>query len=419
MKYPIYASKIEEIEKSLNKIQKKAEKYNVPFKWDVSEPYAKTIRVYGYDNTVLHTVDVEAVDLTIEADQLVKMNGWKLRAKIEHGAEGNIVTPIGNGEVLKEWYTAPPKCDHCGVNRFRSVTFICENESGELRQVGRSCLKDYTGIDPSLAALWASVTDLFPNGMDCSVEAWEEHKPAQMFNVRKVLALACESIERFGYRKSSENSSTKERVIAEIHAEPSEEAYKSADSIINWMAERKEKTKMEDEFYHELYEKYAAEDSLYDEDYWREYRVVSQAWDAVSDLERNCIPLIDSGYCKMMHMGRLVYLPIAHKVFLERKEREKAKAEAREKALATSKHIGEVGQRITVTAEKAELVTSWENFYGTTWLYRFTDPEGNIFIWYASRPIEYTNGMKIRGTIKDHSEYDGIKQTVMTRCAVA
>lgn len=32
---------------------------------------------------------------------------------------------------------------------------------------------------------------------------------------------------------------------------------------------------------------------------------------------------------------------------------------------------------------------------------------------------EISDGMKIKGTVKDRSEYDGVKQTVITRCAVA
>ena len=67
----------------------------------------------------------------------------------------------------------------------------------------------------------------------------------------------------------------------------------------------------------------------------------------------------------------------------------------------------------------AKLVTSWDGYYGTTWLYSFTDASGNVFIWKSSRCIEVKDGMKLKGSVKEHREYDGIKQTVMTRCSVA
>ena len=48
-----------------------------------------------------------------------------------------------------------------------------------------------------------------------------------------------------------------------------------------------------------------------------------------------------------------------------------------------------------------------------------TDAQGNVYIWYASRGIETRDGMTIKGTVKNHNERDGIKQTVLTRCKAA
>ncbi|MBO6266973.1 MAG: hypothetical protein J6M06_01940, partial [Synergistaceae bacterium] len=93
-----------------------------------------------------------------------------------------------------------------------------------------------------------------------------------------------------------------------------------------------------------------------------------------------------------------------------------AAAQAEAKA---SEHVGSVGQRITVSAATAKLLTSWEGTYGTTYLYKFTDESGNVFIWYASRPINVADGMTLKGTVKDHNERDGVKQTVLTRCKAA
>ena len=67
----------------------------------------------------------------------------------------------------------------------------------------------------------------------------------------------------------------------------------------------------------------------------------------------------------------------------------------------------------------AKLLTSWEGMYGTTYLYKFTDDQGNVYIWYASRGIETHDGMTLKGTVKDHNERDGVKQTVLTRCKAA
>ena len=78
---------------------------------------------------------------------------------------------------------------------------------------------------------------------------------------------------------------------------------------------------------------------------------------------------------------------------------------------------GTIGQRITIDVEELKLLTRWENVYGITYLYKITDKAGNVFIWYASRTVESCN--QIKATIKDHTERDGVKQTIVTRCKAA
>ena len=81
----------------------------------------------------------------------------------------------------------------------------------------------------------------------------------------------------------------------------------------------------------------------------------------------------------------------------------------------SGEYVGNVGERITAEVKDVKLVTSWETVYGWTHLYKFTTIDNNVLVWYASKCID-ENLKKITGTIKDHSEYDGEKQTVLTRC---
>lgn len=81
-------------------------------------------------------------------------------------------------------------------------------------------------------------------------------------------------------------------------------------------------------------------------------------------------------------------------------------------------YVGEVGTRLTLDLTAAVLLTSWYNDFGTTYLYKFADEAGNVFIWYASRPIELQERMTLKATIKAHNERNGVKQTVLTRCKV-
>lgn len=381
----VYADSAPEVCKRLDRLAKKAERYGVPFSYTVGEERPQQVAVYAVDfvnheQFVDHVFTVAAVDIDIDCDGLVKANGWTVLAHIEHGESGNIVTSVGGAEIDNAWYSAPARCDHCGTNRTRTVTFIVENESGERRQVGKSCLKDYTGIAPGVALMWAEVVDLFPD-LNCSDREWSERKPAMMYETRIILAHAYESINAKGYIKSEYPNSTRDTVTELVKADvvPSEDALKAADEMVEWLA---------------------------------------GIDNNVIGIERDCAPLARSGYAKVKHIGRLAYMPVAYKQYLRRKAETEAKEAARASAAMTSKHVGNIGDRIDFVAVKAEFITSWETMYGHTFLYKFTDESGNVYVWFASGAFDERNGMKVRGTVKKHDERDGVKQTVLTRCKV-
>jgi hypothetical protein len=119
-------------------------------------------------------------------------------------------------------------------------------------------------------------------------------------------------------------------------------------------------------------------------------------------------------YVTAKQVGRLAYMPLAYEHYTERKAREEQRANMEN----TSAYVGEVGTRLTLDLTAAVLLTSWYNDFGTTYLYKFADEAGNVFIWYASRPIELQERMTIKATIKAHNERNGVKQTVLTRCKV-
>lgn len=82
-----------------------------------------------------------------------------------------------------------------------------------------------------------------------------------------------------------------------------------------------------------------------------------------------------------------------------------------------SEYVGEIKKRIEFEAEVTG-VYGTEGFYGHTDIVKCKDADGNQFTWFAS---DYTNlergdRMTIKGTVKKHDEYRGIKQTVLTRC---
>ena len=81
-----------------------------------------------------------------------------------------------------------------------------------------------------------------------------------------------------------------------------------------------------------------------------------------------------------------------------------------------------------------EKIIGFEGYYGYTYFVFFRDEEGRVYKWSTGKGtyqcwhktngrdayLEYEVGKKylIKGSVKEHSEYKGVKQTVITRCKI-
>ena len=81
-----------------------------------------------------------------------------------------------------------------------------------------------------------------------------------------------------------------------------------------------------------------------------------------------------------------------------------------------SEFQGEVGEKLelTVVVEKA---IALDGYYGLQTLHVFRDYDGNCYVWITSaRSWEVGSEHDIIGTVKDHKQYKGVRQTILTRC---
>lgn len=98
-----------------------------------------------------------------------------------------------------------------------------------------------------------------------------------------------------------------------------------------------------------------------------------------------------------------------------------------------SHHVGSVGEKIEITATftaEHSFETHFNYHSITNYIYTFTDETGNVFIWKTTsiiwdedakghqRALETGSKVRIKGTIKAHGEYRGIKQTELIRCKI-
>ena len=99
---------------------------------------------------------------------------------------------------------------------------------------------------------------------------------------------------------------------------------------------------------------------------------------------------------------------------------EAAKAALERLAIEATKpneHVGSVGERLDVPLTVTNVFVG-ESQFGTYWLVSFEDTQGRAFLWRASSGTELAKGDAVtgKGIVKEHGEYKGRKQTVLTRC---
>ncbi len=88
-----------------------------------------------------------------------------------------------------------------------------------------------------------------------------------------------------------------------------------------------------------------------------------------------------------------------------------------------SEYVGNIGDTLTLSATLSSVSTFKTHFtyYGeTNYIYKFTDENGNSLVWKTASFQEIDEGKtyEIKGKIKEHTEYKGDKQTVLTRCKI-
>ena len=390
--YVISEDKREEVEKLVQKYQRKAERYGALMEVEYGKPYATEVGVYeqGYDpgnhcyvSERKGTVKVEVFDLTISSD-IIRNGNYNVVAKLEHLDGGNIVTAYGV-EVKEAWRRVGCKCDHCKVNRARNLTFIVRGADGNDKQIGSTCLKDYSGIDPQAIGIWNQLRDICYN-MEADARAFDESlgRNRVAYDTIDILALAISIVKARGYVKSEMPGSNRSEIFTNAGKwRPTEVERLEAEAMAKAILEA-------------------------DKDELEQFTVLP-----------NVRVMLEAEYCKPSHFGYLAYAPIAFKDYQRKLEEQRQREAEVEAARKSSNYVGEIGKRITIDVVEAKYITSWETMYGMTHLYRFVDADGNVFVWFASSMIDEAEIKSVKGTVKAHNERDGIKQTVLTRCKVA
>ena len=150
---------IESLNRKVAKLNKKGYNFS-PILLDIEKTPIIEKKTYQHDDGMSTTRDEVSYNVTVSGEEII-ISGWKFIATLQHEEGGTIIRSIpgtvAEGE-LSHYRNATPGCDHCQTNRRRNDTFILRNESTrELKQVGRNCLKDFTGVDAHGMAVMAEL----------------------------------------------------------------------------------------------------------------------------------------------------------------------------------------------------------------------------------------------------------------------
>lgn len=378
--YKVFKSDFPKLQKRINRITKKLDKYNLEWNFEVIEE--KIVEVEIWDYTLQFpvkrgTTPMEVVYYTFDMQEL-KLGDYSLLAIIEHDVvvnEENTKNIIHvfkeEADIPKEYRTIDSHCEHCNINRQRNKTVLLQDSKGNIKQVGTTCVKEYTGIDrDSIIRTYADIHNIAIED-DLRVD-YINFKEQEYMKTVEYLASCIKLIENEGYKKSDEyDNSTKEKGWYKAIEGDIEDRYiNKAKEVIEYFSDKE----------------YAGE-FMY-----------------------NIKTYLELEYNKKN--GFLAYAYVAYQKELE-KDKEK-------ELIKESEYQGTVGDR-EVFELTYDNVFSFDGYYGTQFIYLFKDNEGNIYKWKTSKAlydIDKNDNLKLKGTIKEHEEYRGNKQTVLTRCKV-
>jgi len=263
--------------------------------------------------------------------------------------------------------------------------------TGEFKQVGKSCLKDFTnGMDAEYVASYISLFDSLIEG----VSTGASFSSCQSYiSMKEALCYIAETIHHFGYVKADGVKATK-MMASDFYR---------IDKGHRWIGSDAIEEEMEQVGFNA------------GSDYARKKTEDALSWlleqDEVNNFMHNLKTVCSLDYVEYSHFGILASLFPAYDRFLEKKQEVEKENESNLK----SAYVGTVGERITVKVADFKIITSWYTQFGWTGIYKIVDEDGNVFVWKTSREIP-DNTKEITATVKGHQEYNGVKQTELTRC---
>lgn len=387
------------LETKLEKLNKKAKKLNklpITFR-HISRKEVKRKDEYGLASwiDVYHTIQLEGVEPVADG-------GWEFLATIQHdkNGNGNIVRKVpGADDIDTQTYRhTPSHCAHCKKQRSRNDTYLVKSAAGEILQIGKTCIKDFLGHgDPHAIASWLEMfiqaEMLFSDAEDME---WggsyrETHCELVVF-----MAFVSEAVKRFGWVSRT--------AASQCMFDPKTPTVSVVESNLCDLRSHKEEIRKR---------------AFLPSDEARSEAAVALAWgrekfgkvdpSTLNDYEFNLRVAIANDTLEMRNTGIVASLIAAYKKEMEQEY-------LRKNELVTNEYFAAPKEKIEGVKCTLVSVRAFEDMWGDRYLHKFKTESGHILIWWTSTdPWDEHQDYVIKGTVKANEEYNGNKQTVLTR----
>lgn len=346
---------------------------------------------------------VREVEVAVYGQAPKLEGGWELAAAMDLSTSVPLVLEVPGKHVDTNVRKRGNVCDHCGKRRARSQVFVLHNDAGQQKLVGRQCLADFLGsyaTDPTKALqLWLSL------GSSLTFDEDKLPRATPLVPVDELLGVTAQLVDKYGWvsramAQQSQSGTQGMRATASLASlyffpplNPQGELKRDVDALNEVCSVITSDTHAE----------------------------VAAALEWACTLQpTNSF----EGNLQALAQGELVpehQFPIACWILVGfRKHQDRLKKAEFERAQgAASQHVGELKQRMERVLEFRETRVC-ESTFGTTWLCKFVDEQGNQFTWFASNsPAD--NDWKVgdkalaRFTVKKHEEYKETRTTLVNR----
>lgn len=339
--------------------------------------------VWTFGKSFVDSKGILSLPIEISGPLFVSYQDWEFVATLQHLPTGeNIIRSIiEDADIPLHYREHGSICEHCKVNRYRKDTYLVRNINHKgYVQVGSSCIKDFLGNQSPdniiVRANFASEIINFINrmGQDSAAE------PHYIINNFLAQVSACISVHGWLSKTKAYDNGGKSTVS------------RVQDYFINNVSD----------FTVSDFDLKKAEEAIFWVENLSDQEVES------SDYLYNIRAIARSGIVEWRTMGFAASIIPAFD-----------KAENSKKVQIISNHVGKIKSRENFNLQLKNKF-EYNGTYGMTYKYIFNDEFGNVIVWSASKPHDFLIGGKyvVRGTIKSHSEFKGIKQTEINRCEI-